>query len=127
MSQAADPALPGEQRGVDVDAEHLRALLADTADLAAVLDAEGHLRYLNRAGRRLLVLSSELVARPLTDVHETLGRLRTILILIGIAGIGGAALLGLLVARSALQPVRRLRDHPARWPNRPEASVVSIM
>jgi diguanylate cyclase (GGDEF)-like protein len=66
MSQAADPALPGEQRGVDVDAEHLRALLADTADLAAVLDAEGHLRYLNRAGRRLLVLSSELVARPLT-------------------------------------------------------------
>ena len=49
-----------------------------------------------------------LVARPLTDVHETLGRLRTILILIGIAGIGGAALLGLLVARSALQPVRRL-------------------
>ncbi len=50
-----------------------------------------------------------LVARPLTEVDATLGRLRTILVLIGIAGIGGAALLGLLVARSALQPVRRLR------------------
>jgi two-component system sensor histidine kinase MprB len=49
-----------------------------------------------------------LVARPLTEVHETLGRLRAILVVIGIAGIGGAALLGLLVARSALQPVRRL-------------------
>ena len=49
-----------------------------------------------------------LVARPLTEVHETLGRLRAILVAIGIAGIGGAALLGLLVARSALQPVRRL-------------------
>ena len=66
MSHAADPALPGGQRGVEVDAEHLRALLADTADLAAVLDSEGHLRYLNRAGRRLLVLSSDLAARPLS-------------------------------------------------------------
>ena len=66
MSQAADPALPGGQRGPDVDAEHLRALLADTADLAAVLDAEGHLLYLNRAGRRLLVLTSDLSGRPLS-------------------------------------------------------------
>ena len=62
----ADPALPGEQRGAEVDAEQLRALLADTADLAAVLDADGHLHYLNRAGRRLLVLSLELDARPLS-------------------------------------------------------------
>jgi diguanylate cyclase (GGDEF)-like protein len=62
----ADPAVPGEHRGAEVDAEHLRALLADTADLAAVLDAEGHLRYLNRAGRRLLVLGAEPSARPLS-------------------------------------------------------------
>ena len=40
--------------------------------------------------------------------NETLGRLRTILVLVAIAGIGSAALLGLLVARSALRPVRRL-------------------
>ena len=66
MSQAAEPALPGEQRGADLDAEHLRALLADTTDLAAVLDAEGHVLYLNRAGRRLLVLGAEPRPRPLT-------------------------------------------------------------
>ena len=64
MSQAAEPALPGGQREPDLDPEHLRALLADTADLAAVLDADGHLSYLNRAGRRLLVLSGGLDVRP---------------------------------------------------------------
>jgi diguanylate cyclase (GGDEF)-like protein len=59
MSQAAEPALPGGHREAHVDAEHLRALLADTADMAAVLDAEGRVGYLNRAGRRLLVLPAE--------------------------------------------------------------------
>jgi two-component system sensor histidine kinase MprB len=51
-----------------------------------------------------------LVAKPLTDVDQTLARLRAILIAIAVIGIGGAAALGLLVARSALRPVRRLRD-----------------
>ncbi len=55
MVQAAEPALPGEDRGVG-DVELMRALLADTADMAAVLDLDGRLRYLNRAGRRLMVL-----------------------------------------------------------------------
>jgi diguanylate cyclase (GGDEF)-like protein len=57
MTQAADPApsgAPGHDR--PPDAAHLRALLADTLDLAAVLDPDGKLRYLNRAGRRLLAL-----------------------------------------------------------------------
>ena len=39
-----------------VDPEHLRALLADTVDLAAILDLDGKVRYLNRAGHRLLAL-----------------------------------------------------------------------
>jgi two-component system sensor histidine kinase MprB len=51
-----------------------------------------------------------LVAKPLTEVDQTLGRLRAILIAIAVAGIGGAVLVGLLVARSALRPVRRLTD-----------------
>ena len=51
-----------------------------------------------------------LVARPLTEVEQTLGRLRAILVAIGLVGIGGAALLGLVVARSALRPVRRLTE-----------------
>ena len=49
-----------------------------------------------------------LVARPLTEVRRTLERLRTILIAIAAAGIAGAALLGLVVAREALRPVRHL-------------------
>ena len=51
-----------------------------------------------------------LVARDMTEVDDTLARLRTILIVIGLVGIAGAAMLGLLVARSALRPVRRLTD-----------------
>jgi two-component system sensor histidine kinase MprB len=51
-----------------------------------------------------------LVARPLTEVEQTLGRLRAILVAVGLVGIGGAALLGLVVARSALRPVRRLTE-----------------
>ena len=66
MSQTADPAMPEGQRGADVHADHLRALLSDTGDLAAVLDTEGKVSYLNRAGRRLLVLSDGVESRPLS-------------------------------------------------------------
>ena len=48
------------------------------------------------------------IARPLTEVDASLDRLRTILILIALGGIGLAAALGLVVARTALAPVRRL-------------------
>ena len=65
MSQA-EPALPGGQREAHVEAEHLRALLADTADMAAVLDPEGRVGYLNRAGRRLLVLPADVGAGSLS-------------------------------------------------------------
>jgi len=51
-----------------------------------------------------------LVAKPLTDVDQTLARLRTILVVVALVGIGVAGLLGVLVARSALRPVRRLTD-----------------
>jgi two-component system, OmpR family, sensor histidine kinase MprB len=50
------------------------------------------------------------VARPLTEVDNTLDRLRTFLILIALAGIGLAGGLGLVVARAALAPVRRLTE-----------------
>ena len=58
--------------------------------------------------RRIAPGFAVLVARPVTEVDETLGRLRMVLIAIALAGIAGAAILGLLVARSALRPVRRL-------------------
>jgi two-component system, OmpR family, sensor histidine kinase MprB len=48
------------------------------------------------------------VVRPLTEVDDTLARVKNFLILIGGGGIAIAAALGLLVARAALAPVRRL-------------------
>jgi two-component system sensor histidine kinase MprB len=48
------------------------------------------------------------VARPLSEVDHTLDRIRLFLILIAAGGIAVAAALGLLVARAALAPVRRL-------------------
>jgi two-component system sensor histidine kinase MprB len=48
------------------------------------------------------------IARPLSEVDSALGRIRLILILIAATGIAVAAALGLLVARTALGPVRRL-------------------
>lgn len=48
------------------------------------------------------------VALPLDDVDDTLGRLRWLLALVGIAGIALAGLLAAAVARAGLAPVRRL-------------------
>ena len=54
------------------------------------------------------------VARPLTEVDETLGRIRTLLILIAAGGIGLAAALGLAVSRAVLAPVRQLTETSER-------------
>jgi two-component system sensor histidine kinase MprB len=48
------------------------------------------------------------IARPLTEVDHSLGRIENYLILIGGGGIAIAAALGLAVSRAALAPVRRL-------------------
>ena len=55
MTQATDP-VPTGGHGDDlrVDPAHLQSLLEDTMDLAAVLEWNGTLRYVNRAGRRML-------------------------------------------------------------------------
>ena len=50
------------------------------------------------------------VARDLTEIDNTLDRLRTYLILIALAGIGLAGGLGLVVSQAALAPVRRLTE-----------------
>jgi len=54
------------------------------------------------------------VAQPLTDVHHTLDRVTLFLVLIAAFGIAIAAALGLLVARAALAPVRRLTEASER-------------
>jgi two-component system, OmpR family, sensor histidine kinase MprB len=48
------------------------------------------------------------IARPLSEVDSALGRIRWLLLAIAATGIAVAAGLGLLVARTALAPVRRL-------------------
>jgi two-component system sensor histidine kinase MprB len=48
------------------------------------------------------------IARPLSEVDDTLSRIRWLLLAIAATGIAVAAALGLLVARAALAPVRRL-------------------
>jgi two-component system, OmpR family, sensor histidine kinase MprB len=51
--------------------------------------------------------SALMIARPLTEVEHELSHLLLILVLIGVAGIVLAALLGALVARTALAPIAR--------------------
>jgi two-component system sensor histidine kinase MprB len=48
------------------------------------------------------------IARPLTEVDHSLGRIENLLILIAGGGIAIAAALGLAVSRAALAPVRRM-------------------
>jgi two-component system sensor histidine kinase MprB len=50
------------------------------------------------------------VARPLTEVDQSLGRIGLVLLLIAAGGVVIAAGLGLVVARAALTPVRQLTE-----------------
>jgi two-component system, OmpR family, sensor histidine kinase MprB len=54
------------------------------------------------------------IARPLTEVDHSLGRIRFFLILIAAGGIAIAAAVGLAVTRTALAPVRRLTEASER-------------
>ena len=76
---------------------------------------DGFLRDASVNGTSVRVLTAPLgdgraiqVALPLEDVNDTLGRLRWLLALIGVAGIALAGLLAAAVARAGLAPVRRL-------------------
>jgi two-component system sensor histidine kinase MprB len=70
-------------------------------------------RYRDTEFRVLTIAAPPLafqIARPLTEVNRTLHRITILLILIAAGGMGVAAALGLLVARAALRPVRRLTE-----------------
>ena len=75
----------------------------------------GHLEDVTRDDTHLRVFVTQgplgdklVVARPLTEVDSSLKRLRIVLLLVGLGGIGLAGGLGLLVARGTIAPVRRL-------------------
>jgi two-component system, OmpR family, sensor histidine kinase MprB len=62
-----------------------------------------HLRVLTVGGSRGAVV----IARPLAEVDHELSRILLILLVVGLVGIAIAALLGVLVARTALTPIAR--------------------
>jgi len=62
-----------------------------------------HLRVLAVGSSRGAVI----IARPLTEVDHELSRILLILLVVGFVGIAIAALLGVLVARTALTPIAR--------------------
>ena len=69
--------------------------------------ASTHIRILTVPLRDGIALQ---VSRPLSEVDDSLATLKTLLLLIALGGIGLAAALGLVVARTAIAPVRRLTD-----------------
>jgi two-component system sensor histidine kinase MprB len=98
------------QRGatlrLPVDDRVLEVTRGDSDAFARDANVDGtHVRVLTRPYVPDYALQ---VARPLTEVDHTLDRIRLFLIIIAAGGIAVAAALGLLVARAALAPVRRL-------------------
>jgi two-component system sensor histidine kinase MprB len=74
-----------------------------------------HNAYIGRTHVRLITTNRVLggdftvqVARPLAETDRALGSLRVILLIIAACGVAIAAVLGAIVARTALRPVKRL-------------------
>jgi two-component system, OmpR family, sensor histidine kinase MprB len=95
---APGPMLPVDSRDIDVARGEKRTFLRD----AHVSDT--HVRMITFRVGTVAVQ----VVRPLNEVDHSLSQIETWLILIAGGGIAIAAALGLLVARAALTPVRRL-------------------
>lgn len=100
IGETETPALPYDQRTLAVARGDRASFYVD-----ATVDGT-HVRVLTTPSR---VGALQLV-RPLTEVDDTLDRLRLILLLVTIGGVGGAAGLGLVVSRNALRPVLELTE-----------------
>ena len=103
---------PGETASLPVRERDLEVAAGErdrNLDDATVADT--HVRYITVPYEFAFALQ---LARPLTEVDESLERMRALLVLIGLGGIGGAAALGLVVTRAALAPVRRLTETTER-------------
>jgi two-component system sensor histidine kinase MprB len=99
---------PGDDVALPVDEDTRRAAESGSGSFFSDADVAGiHVRILTTAIGNGYVVQ---IARPLTEVDTSLDRLRTILVLVALGGIGLAAALGLVVARTALAPVRRLTE-----------------
>jgi two-component system sensor histidine kinase MprB len=99
---------PGDDVALPVDEETREAAQGDRGAYYSDADVAGtHVRILTTPAGNGYALQ---IARPLTEVDANLERLRTILVLIALGGVGLAAALGFVVARTALAPVRRLTE-----------------
>ena len=86
-------------------------------------------RTVRGTGLRVLTLGAGargavMVALPLTEVDHELSRLELLLVVIGLVGIALAAVLGMLVARTALAPSRASRGAPSGSPARSTSTSV---
>jgi two-component system sensor histidine kinase MprB len=95
--------------------------VSDRALSVAKGDAGGFLSDTHVSGVHLRVITvaytpgfAVQIARPLTEVDHSLGRIRFFLILIAAGGIAVAAVVGLAVTRAALAPVKRLTEASER-------------
>ncbi len=99
LQQGASVALPKDALVTDVAAGNHGAYFRD-AHVAGT-----HVRILTF---QYFPGAAVMIARPLSEVDSALGRIRWLLFAIAATGIAVAAGLGLVVARTALAPVRRL-------------------
>ena len=120
------PAVPRDTMGQLVNAAGARlrtfstpALPVDSRAREAARDRDGDAYFadVSAGGRDYRVLAIPQgngtvleLARDLTDLNRTLHRLGILLIVIALGGVAVAAGLGLVVARAALAPVRRLTE-----------------
>jgi two-component system sensor histidine kinase MprB len=99
---------PGETASLPVTKEVLEVARGQRDKFFDDARVEGtHVRYITVPYAPAFALQ---LARPLTEVDESLERIRTLLLIIGLGGIAAAAALGLIVSRAALAPVRRLTE-----------------
>jgi two-component system sensor histidine kinase MprB len=109
VSESGETQRPaGEELPLPVD-DRVREVAAGTEE-AFFSDAEvagNHIRVLTHPLAPGLAFQ---VSRPLAEVDDSLARVRSILVLVALGGVALAAALGLVVARTALAPVRRLTE-----------------
>jgi two-component system, OmpR family, sensor histidine kinase MprB len=106
------PGGQGSSTPIAPNARDLRIAAAGSGRVLSDRNARGtSLRVLTLgAGARGAVL----VALPLTEVNHELSHLELLLVVIGLAGIALAAVLGVLIARTALAPVARFTRRTER-------------
>jgi two-component system sensor histidine kinase MprB len=96
---------PDETKALPVDQRAITAARKGEGRYFTDKTVDGvHLRVLTTADGQGGALQ---IARPLTEVDHSLNRLLLILVIVGIAGIASAAVLGAVVARAALGPIAR--------------------